>query len=32
MGLLDPTPPPFEVAEWRRLPHLQRIEPLMRTL
>jgi Transmembrane protein of unknown function (DUF3556) len=28
MGLLDPTPPPFEVAEWRRLPHLQRIEPL----
>ncbi len=28
MGLLDPAPPPFEVAEWRRLPHLQRIEPL----
>jgi hypothetical protein len=28
MGLLDPTPPPFEIAEWRRLPHLQRIEPL----
>jgi hypothetical protein len=28
MGLLDPTPPPFEVAEWRRLPHLQRIKPL----
>ncbi|MDQ3726007.1 MAG: DUF3556 domain-containing protein [Actinomycetota bacterium] len=28
MGLLDPKPPPFEVAEWRRLPHLQRIKPL----
>jgi hypothetical protein len=28
MGLLDPTPPPFEVAEWRRRPHLQRIKPL----
>jgi hypothetical protein len=28
MGLLDPTPPPFEVAEWRRLPHLERIKPL----
>jgi hypothetical protein len=28
MGLLDPAPPPFEVSEWRRLPHLQRIKPL----
>jgi hypothetical protein len=28
MGLLDPAPPPFEVAEWRRLPHLQRIKLL----
>ncbi|HET7590186.1 MAG TPA: DUF3556 domain-containing protein [Solirubrobacterales bacterium] len=28
MGLLDPAPPPFEVAEWRRLSHLQRIKPL----
>jgi hypothetical protein len=28
MGLLDPAPPPFEVAEWRKLPHLQRIRPL----
>jgi transmembrane protein DUF3556 len=28
MGLLDPAPPPFEVAEWRRLPHLERIRPL----
>lgn len=28
MGLLDPTPPPFEVEEWRRRPHLQRIKAL----
>jgi len=28
MGLLDPAPPPFEVSEWRRLPHLERIKPL----
>jgi hypothetical protein len=28
MGLLDPAPPPFEVAEWRRLPHLERIKLL----
>lgn len=28
MGLLDPAPPPFEVAAWRRLPHLERIRPL----
>lgn len=28
MGLLDPAPPPFEVGEWRRLPHLERIKPL----
>jgi Transmembrane protein of unknown function (DUF3556) len=28
MGLLDPAPPPFEVGEWRHLPHLQRIKPL----
>jgi hypothetical protein len=28
MGLLDPAPPPFEVAEWRQLSHLQRIKPL----
>jgi hypothetical protein len=28
MGLLDPAPPPFEISEWRRLPHLQRIKPL----
>jgi hypothetical protein len=28
MGLLDPAPPPFEIAEWRRRPHLERIKPL----
>jgi len=28
MGLLDPAPPPFEISEWRRLPHLERIKPL----
>jgi Transmembrane protein of unknown function (DUF3556) len=28
MGLLDPAPPPFEVDEWRRLGHLERIKPL----
>jgi hypothetical protein len=25
MGFIDPTPPPFEYAEWRRRPHLERI-------
>jgi hypothetical protein len=25
---MDPAPPPFEVEEWRRLSHLQRIKPL----
>jgi hypothetical protein len=29
MGLLDPAPPPFEVEEWRRRPHLERIKPLV---
>lgn len=28
MGLLDPAPPPFEVEEWRRKPHLEKIKPL----
>ncbi len=28
MGFLTPTDPPFEIAEWRRLPHLERIKPL----
>jgi hypothetical protein len=28
MGLLDPTPPPFVVAEWKQRSHLERIKPL----
>jgi hypothetical protein len=28
MGFLTPAPPPFEVEEWQRRPHLERIEPL----
>jgi Transmembrane protein of unknown function (DUF3556) len=28
MGFIDPTPPPFEYAEWRRRPHLERIKVL----
>jgi hypothetical protein len=28
MGFLTPTDPPFEIGEWRRLPHLERIKPL----
>ena len=28
MGLLSPAPPPFDVEEWKRLSHLQRIKPL----
>jgi hypothetical protein len=28
MGFLDPAPPPFEVEEWKRRPHLERIKPL----
>ena len=28
MGLLTPAPPPFDVEEWERLPHLERIKPL----
>lgn len=28
MGLLTPAPPPYEVEEWRRRPHLERIKPL----
>lgn len=28
MGFLQPSPPPFEYEEWRRLPHLERIKPL----
>lgn len=28
MGFLQPSPPPFEVGEWEKLPHLERIRPL----
>ena len=28
MGFLTPTPPPFDLAEWRAKPHLSRIKPL----
>jgi hypothetical protein len=28
MGFFSPTPPPFDVEEWKRLPHLERIKPL----
>ncbi len=28
MGFLTPAPPPFEVEEWKRRPHLERIKPL----
>ncbi len=29
MGFLSPTPPPFELEEWKRQPHLARIKPLV---
>jgi hypothetical protein len=28
MSFTKPAPPPFEVEEWQRLPHLERIKPL----
>jgi hypothetical protein len=28
MGLLTPAPPPFDVEEWKRRPHLERLKPL----
>jgi len=28
MGFLQPSPPPFEYEEWRKLSHLERIRPL----
>jgi hypothetical protein len=28
MGFLTPTPPPFDVEEWKAKPHLSRIKPL----
>ncbi len=29
MGFLTPAPPPFELEEWKRQPHLTRIKPLV---
>jgi Transmembrane protein of unknown function (DUF3556) len=29
MGFVDPTPPPFDVEEWKRRPHLERLKPLV---
>src|SRR4051794_3207051 len=28
MGFLEPSPPPFDVEEWKRKSHLERIKPL----
>ncbi|HEY2142255.1 MAG TPA: DUF3556 domain-containing protein [Solirubrobacteraceae bacterium] len=28
MGFIAPAPPPVEIEEWKRLPHLERIKPL----
>lgn len=28
MGFIAPSPPPFDVEEWKRKPHLERIKPL----
>jgi hypothetical protein len=28
MGFIAPSPPPVDVEEWKRLPHLERIKPL----
>ena len=28
MGFLSPSPPPFEVEEWRKRPYLERLKPL----
>jgi hypothetical protein len=28
MGFIAPTPPPFDVEEWKRKPHLERVKPL----
>jgi transmembrane protein DUF3556 len=28
MGFISPAPPPFDLEEWKRLPHLERIKPL----
>jgi Transmembrane protein of unknown function (DUF3556) len=28
MGFISPAPPPFDLEEWKRLPHLEQIKPL----
>jgi len=28
MGFIAPTPPPFDVQEWKAKPHLERVKPL----
>ncbi len=28
MGFINPTPPPFDVEEWKTKPHLERVKPL----
>jgi hypothetical protein len=28
MGFIAPTPPPFDVQEWKKKPHLERVKPL----
>jgi hypothetical protein len=28
MGFINPTPPPFDVQEWKQKPHLERVKPL----
>ena len=29
MGFFEPSPPPFELEEWKRKPHLTRLKPLV---
>lgn len=29
MGFLSPSPPPFELEEWKAKPHLTRLKPLV---
>lgn len=29
MGFLEPSPPPFDLEEWKRKPHLERLRPLV---
>ena len=29
MGFLEPSPPPFDLEEWKGKPHLSRLKPLV---